>query len=202
MSGIRCASRVSIIKQRSFIQACIIARILSSAPGRLPPELHLPPPPKARARRTPRVLTDPRASASRDAEACRSPICLHIVQFERGRQPQVRPTYGVPRAVFEGLLRTAPGGLTFSGNLFSLSVEWPPLHRFGNLCSNGTSGNAGMLPPVGFPVTRGGAPGQCGLDRRGKRRISSASCPSHRLSARLSDRPDRRLTPRPASEDA
>ncbi len=62
---------------------------------------------------------DPRAPAPRDTEACRSPI------FRKSAKTQ-----GVPRAVFEGLLRIAPGGLPVSGNpplLSNWKAAYPPL---------------------------------------------------------------------------
>jgi hypothetical protein len=61
--------------------------------------------------------SDPRASAPRDTEACRSPNCRKSAQSQ-----------GVPRAVFEGLLCIAPGGLTFQAP--SLSAR-APIHRCG-----------------------------------------------------------------------
>jgi len=63
-----------------------------------------------RVRGTLRVQTDPRASTPRDVEACRVPNCRKSAQSQ-----------SVPRAVFIGLLRSAPGGLPFQATLLSLS---------------------------------------------------------------------------------
>ena len=122
---------------------------------------------------------DPRASTPRDIEACRRPV-----------SPQVRLLRGVPRAVFIGLLRIAPGGLTVSGDPASL-LDWkaayPPL--------NGPNGAQHFRPcrrpsPVGPAWRAAGAPGRSGLDRR------------PRKPRRISDAPEPATAPRPVSEDA
>jgi hypothetical protein len=41
--------------------------------------------------------------------------------------PQVRQSQGVPRAVFIGLLRKAPGGLTFQASFLIGEDAYPPL---------------------------------------------------------------------------
>ena len=61
-------------------------------------------PPKEGARDT-GVAMDPRTSAPRDAKA-----------FRKFKHRKSAETLGVPRAVFVGLLRTTPGGLTVSGS--------------------------------------------------------------------------------------
>ncbi len=58
-----------------------------------------------------RKCSDPRASAPRDTEACRSPNCRKSAQSR-----------SVPRAVFEGLLRMAPDGLTFRATVLSFRI--------------------------------------------------------------------------------
>ena len=68
-----------------------------------------------RARGTPRVLTDPRASTPRDIEACRSPFCPPslLTSFGAASRKSAKSD-GVPRAVFEGLLREVPGSRAFT----------------------------------------------------------------------------------------
>ena len=94
------------------------------------------------ASRRKRKCSDPRASTPRDIEACRSPL-----------MPQVRQTQGVPRAVFVGLLRSAPGGLTVSGDP---PYGGPPIHRSRPKRLHGTSDRAGDRRRWG-PATRGDA---------------------------------------------
>ena len=108
---------------------------------------------KPRARGTPRVLMDPRASTPRDIEACRSP------NFRKSAKTQ-----GVPRAVFLGLLRTVPGGRPFV--TFNPIAGAMTLHRF----SPGT--RPAMFDASARPTgrqrasTASGGQDQCGLDRR------------------------------------
>ena len=68
--------------------------------------------------RNARVLSDPRTSAPRGTEACRVVL-----------KPQVRRFSGVPRAVFLGLLRMTPGGLTFQdfSRVALMTKPYPPL---------------------------------------------------------------------------
>jgi hypothetical protein len=74
-------------------------------------------------------------------------------------QPQVRPTHGVPRAVFIGLLRAAPGGLTrFRQPSLSSRIGRPPIHRCGPRSGRQT---CDRLPA---PPSRG--PATCGSARR------------------------------------
>ena len=104
-------ARLLRMRRRKFRRAdvkqpSVIARVLCQAPG--PPVFHceFPVASKAEGARNARVPMDPRTSTPRDIEACRSPVV-----------PQVRRFPGVPRAVFLGLLRIAPGGLPVSGTL-------------------------------------------------------------------------------------
>ena len=69
-----------------------------------------PPGKNPRARGTPRAATDPRTPASREAGAERR---LSKDAARCRALPQVAASRSVPRAVFIGLLRTAPGGRTF-----------------------------------------------------------------------------------------
>jgi hypothetical protein len=121
--------------------------------SRIPFRFHAAAKQNARARGTPKVPKDTRTSTPRDIEACRSLIV-----------PQVRQTQGVPRAVFLGLLRIAPGGLTFQA---------PPLSKVRRLSTargartaSGTSDRVKRRRQFG-PLWRAvGAPGRSGLDRR------------------------------------
>jgi hypothetical protein len=82
------------------------------------------------------VTLDPRASASRDTEAARSRAGrVGLSARATGLSPaapQVRRFSGVPRAVFIGLLRMTPGGLTFQGFSRLVRSERNPTHRFGS----------------------------------------------------------------------
>jgi len=107
----------------------------------------------------------------RGIEACRSPARLRSASY--GGQPQVRPSQGVPRAVFVGLLRAAPGGLSVSGARPCGRNAYPPL--------SGPNGAqhfrpCRLPPPVGPQWRAAGTPGRRGLDRREghSRRISDA----------------------------
>ena len=99
--------------------------------------------------------------------------------------PQVRQSLGVPRAVFIGLLRIAPGGLTFQATaLLELAAAYPPL-----LAQVGrrASVTGCRTPPSRGPVTRGRRAGTaCGLDRR-----------IRETQRRISDAPDPATAPRP-----
>jgi len=108
------------------------------------------------ASRRKQKCSDPRTSTPRDIEACRSPIV-----------PQVRRRNGVPRAVFEGLLRIAPGGQTF----------YPPLE--GLLGAGGTYSPFGKSRPCGRRIAQVAACRATGTKRLGPpggcwRRISDA----------------------------
>jgi hypothetical protein len=75
--------------------------------------------------------SDPRASTPRDIEACRSPsVRLRPLRGYGEISRKSAQSQGVPRAVFEGLLRIAPGGLTFQATPLLLSnwkAAYPPL---------------------------------------------------------------------------
>jgi len=105
--------------------------------------------------RRPRCLTAPRDS-----------VCPLSRRFDASNgQPQVRPTHGVPRAVFIGLLRAAPGGRTFQAlrlsgaNASSTAMDprWrmPRLTRFtspppaGSVVCGWQAGTARLGPPGG-----------------------------------------------------
>ncbi len=136
-----------------------------------------------RARGTPGVPMDPRASTPRDIEACRSPcVAPSLRELRRANRKSAR-SQGVPRAVFVGLLRTAPGGLTVSG---TLSVNRVTIHRMRPRHSVGA-------PLTGEPAYRPSGARQrlaCrdwrGLDRRGpashlRRRHCRPPLPAPRL---------------------
>ena len=114
--------------------------------------------------------SDPRTSTPRDIEACRSPIV-----------PQVRRRNGVPRAVFEGLLRIAPGGQTF----------YPPLEGF--FGAGGTYSPFGKSRPCGRRIAQVAACRATG---------TSAAWTAGGLLAPHLRRPTLATAPRPASGDA
>jgi hypothetical protein len=98
-----------------------IARILYRGPGQARLLCSPAASPQPRARGTPGVQLDPRASTPRDIEACRSPVCspCALVRAKRQSVPQVRQTQGVPRAC----LRLAPH-----------PPRWSDLPREGETC--------------------------------------------------------------------
>jgi hypothetical protein len=100
--------------------------------------------------------------------------------------PQVRQTQGVPRAVFIGLLRNAPGGLTFQAFSCSRSAYPPLWTQVG--CGKPVTGC--RHPPSRGPVARGWRAGTKRLGPPGPR----AASPARRSSPATA--------PRPASEDA
>jgi hypothetical protein len=57
--------------------------------------------------------------------------CDCELDFTRASHHAVAGSPGAPRAVFIGLLRSAPGGLPVSGNRASLPIGGPPIHRCG-----------------------------------------------------------------------
>jgi hypothetical protein len=135
-----------------------------------------------RARGTPGVQLDPRASTPRDIEACRSPVCLPACSGSSKGQgvPQVRQTLGVPRAVFNRLAPRPP--------------RWSSLSSLGRLPPWSGPGTRqrfcdGSLPPTGHhePAAcdghaRTGAAWAAGPSHR----ISDArSCPGHRSPPRV-----------------
>jgi hypothetical protein len=136
-----------------------------------------------RARGTPRVLTDPRASTPRDIEACRSPYYPPslLTSFGAASRKSAKSD-GVPRAVFEVLLREVPGSQAFKGMTLSLPLRtW---RSGGRLLTN-------LQPyrPSGSSARRRTRRELRGLDRRAFRRISDkAYFPA--------------TDPRPASGDA
>jgi hypothetical protein len=95
-------------------QTSVIARILCGPGQVVAPIFRLRP--KGLRRDKPRSLEKSRGRAGRQGPD--GPADLDASQH-RGAlksEPQVRRYQGVPRAMFIGLLRLAPGGLTFSGN--------------------------------------------------------------------------------------
>jgi hypothetical protein len=97
------------------------------------------------------------------------------------RPPQVRQSLGVPRAVFIGLLRIAPGGLTVSGDPASL-LDWkaayPPLiePKWCPALPTVPAANVG-----GARVARGQRAGtKCGLDRRIRENCAASPTPPNR----------------------
>jgi len=110
-------------------QARTIARIFCPAPGR-PPSRPCAPGQEPRARGTPRVrsaltFTQVGANKSTRTHGPRRLATSRLVEVLI--VPQVRQTQGVPRAVFLGLLRSAPGGLTVSGAAPFGRGAYPPL---------------------------------------------------------------------------
>jgi len=101
-------------------------------------------------------------------------------------KPQVRQTQGVPRAVFLGLLRSAPGGLTFQA-VSCARHAYPPLE------AQVGSGKACDRPPARHHGARWRAVGAPGQMRLG---------PPGRLAASPAWRHSPATAPRPASEDA
>ena len=99
------------------------------------------------------------------------------------RAPQVRQSQGVPRAVFIGLLRMAPGGLTFQAPCLTASV---PIHRLRAQTMPSTSDRAGRRRQWGH-VARGWRAGTHAAWTAGPpHRISDAkSFPGHRSPPRV-----------------
>ncbi len=92
------------------------------------------------------------------------------------RRPQVRQSLGVPRAVFIGLLRIAPGGLTLSG---FLPYGRTPIHRYLAQTVPSTSDRAGCRRQWGPRDARTARRDECGLDRRlGKTSAASPTPPN------------------------
>jgi len=69
-----------------------------------------------------RVQTDPRTSTPRDIEVV---ALLRAVALRRVDSAASPPSLGVPRAMFVGLLRMAPGGLDRFRQLAPLLTDWP-----------------------------------------------------------------------------
>jgi hypothetical protein len=118
---------------------------------------------------------DPRASTPRDIEACRSPNCRKSAKSD-----------GVPRAVFVGLLRSAPGGLTFQATILSFRIVGRLTTALGpgqGLRTCDRSSNPPSRGPSGARLVRRDV---CGLDRRAVGLISAAtSFPGHRSPPRI-----------------
>jgi len=131
------------------------------------------PPSKNRGRVERRGLNNPAAS-------CGGVGKIHTIVFTaRCRFP------GAPRAVFEGLLRAAPGGCTFEA---SFLTESAPVHRSRAQTALGASDRTSRHHQWS-PVTRGSsAPGQRGLD------LPLRGC--------ASEHPATATASRPAPEDA
>jgi hypothetical protein len=156
------------------INACVIARILC---GPAQAVVSLRPPPKSRGRAGRQGPEGPTGLDVSRYLGC--PAVPRSNQGCGGQNPQVRRSQGVPRAVFVGLLRSAPGGRSVSGNPASANWEaaYPPLRA---QTAPGNSDHAGNRRRWG-PATHSGAPGRSGLDRRAARRISDGtSFPGHR----------------------
>ena len=134
--------------------------------------------------------SDPRASMPRDIEAPSMVAGVSLLVRSEASRPQVRQTQGVPRAMFIGLLRFAPGGRTISGDPASSKIGRPLIHRSGPRWRLRKSDHAGNQRQGG-PATHSGAPGRSGLDRR-----SGEFCAPHLR------RPRPATAPHPASGDA
>ena len=135
-----------------------------------------------------RIPDRPRPSKSegaRDAKGPDGPAGLDASRhrgLSKSVLPQVRQSDGVPRAVFLGLLRSAPGGRTFQATLLSFRIVRPPIHRSG-------PGRAGKPVTGCRPRHHGarwraaGAPGRLRLEPPGRaphlrlRRHSPATAP-------------------------
>ena len=98
-----------------LVEAREIARVFCPAPGRPPSGLAFCRPRNARARGTP----------GPDSPAA---LCTVGKQVHRRSHHENAGYPGVPRAVFIGLLRKAPGGRTFQAPILTAGA---PNHRFG-----------------------------------------------------------------------
>jgi hypothetical protein len=134
-----------------------------AAPGR-PSSDCIPCAHKTRARGTPRVPEDPRASTPRDIEACRSPVTrLRPCGLRRASRKSAK-SQGVPRAVFEGN----------AGDGVALSAVMPA-----PACAGAGSSGHPVTPVFPHCHHRGLlGPGLRGDDSRGRARAS-------RIKARL-----------------
>ena len=86
--------------------------------------------------------------------------------LSKSELPQVRPTQGVPRAVFVGLIRSAPGGLTVSGNpplLSDCQAASPPLWAQTKNAALRPAANPAVAGPRGARLARRDV---SGFDRR------------------------------------
>ena len=122
-------------------------------------------PKRTRARGTPRVQTDPRASTPRDIEACRS---------ARLSVPQVRHLLGVPRAVF---VRFAPLRPRWTVHFRrAASCNGRSIHRCGPRTGPASSDTRRPIAAVRGPATHGRCAGTKRLGPPGgeMRRISDA----------------------------
>jgi hypothetical protein len=166
-------------------------------------------PAKADARHRPYFLTAPgrppsvsvRAFANRgraERQGSSGPTGLDASRH-RGlssmSSPQVRLLPGVPRAVFIGLLRAAPGGLTVSGDPSLPPKEaWPPSVNcqaaYPPLSGPGHSGLK-PRPVTGTPST---GPSDARIERAGTERLGP---PEREKPRRISDAPFRPPLPAP-----
>jgi len=175
--------------RRGISRASAIARILYRGPGPARLLCSFCRPPQPRARGTPGVQEDPRASTPRDIEACRSPVCspAALVRAKRQSMPQVRQTQGVPRAVFIGLLPSKPR--------WSLLIRVCPLGLHRDMSTERDPDRASpLLTGAGQTTVASGVPG-AQQARWGSlaawtagplHRISDArSCPGHRSPPRI-----------------
>jgi hypothetical protein len=184
------AGRRERISQRSAAPVLFSARgtppSFAARPERLFAGAYRLNPKCARARGTPRV------QGALKLAQCAQTKMLGPTGLATSRQrgvsksvmPQVRQTQGVPRAVFLGLLRSAPGGLTFQAFSCSRSA-YPPLK------GPGRAGKACDRPPM--PAITG--PGDARCARRDDMRLgppgrfaaspAKASLPGHRSPPRI-----------------
>jgi hypothetical protein len=132
-----------------------------------------------RARGTPGVPMDPRASTPRDIEACRV-FCarLRSVELRRGK-PQVRQTQGVPRAVFEACSAKVPGV-----GRFTRMTRDPPLRN--QALGSDTSDGHPTDRPSGPSAHRRSAGRLRSLDRRARTpHLRRSPLPGHRSPPRV-----------------
>ncbi len=127
-----------------------------------------------RAARDAGVLADPRASASREAEAER---CFSK-SAARLSKPQVRHFSGVPHAVFEACSARPPVDIPFR---LPFSSARKPFHRFGGLDMPGR-----LAPPVRHAAK---SPGDARLARR-DRTASAAPAKGVRVAPQPATAPD------------
>ena len=141
-----------------------------------------------RARGTPGVQKDPRASTPRDIEACRSPCAspFALVRAKRQSVPQVRQTQGVPRAVFNRLAPHPPrwSFLPCEGETCCMTSHRNEAKGTLRQCScDGST----CLPAITGPRRADGHAGPGAAWAAGpSHRISDArSCPGHRSPPRV-----------------
>ncbi len=93
---------------------------------------------------------------------------------------------GVPRAVFLGLLRIAPGGLTFQATLLSFRIVRPPIHRFRPRSEQATCDRLPAPAITGPSGARLARRDVCGFNRRAlAAHLRCRSFPGHRSPPRI-----------------